>query len=95
MNAYIEVKCFENIQYLHLCRMMLPSFTHIKHYCFKESHEDIHVEVYVQGKLLLKADGKEDYYTKFDNILQSFIERKVHGCHTLSSQADFNLHYDG
>ena len=25
MNAYIEVKCFENIQYLHLCRMMLPS----------------------------------------------------------------------
>ena len=25
MNTYIEVKCFENIQYLHLCRMMLPS----------------------------------------------------------------------
>ena len=49
----------------------------------------------MQGKLLLRADGKEDYYTKFDNILQSFIERKVHGCHTLSSQADFNLHYDG
>ena len=49
----------------------------------------------MKDKLLLKADGKEDYYTKFDNILQSFIERKVHGCHTLSSQADFNLHYDG
>ena len=26
MNNYIKVKCFENIQYLHLCRMMLPSF---------------------------------------------------------------------
>ena len=49
----------------------------------------------MKDKLLLKADGKEDYYTKFDNILQSFIERKVHGCHTLSSQADFNLHHDG
>ena len=23
MNNYIEVKCFENIQYLHLCKMML------------------------------------------------------------------------
>jgi len=96
MNNYIEVKCFENIQYICICvGWYFPPLTQIKHYCFKASHEDIHVEVYVQGKLLLKADGKEDYYTKFDNILQSFIERKVHGCHTLSSQADFNLHYDG
>ena len=26
MNTYIEVKCFENIRYLHFCKMILPSF---------------------------------------------------------------------
>ena len=46
------------------------------------SHEDIHVEVFVKDKLLLTAEGKEDYFQKFGFILQSFIERKVNGFHT-------------
>ena len=60
----------------------------------KDAAEDIHVEVYVKGDLVLIADGKEDYYQQFDDILHSFMERKVQSLHTIK-ESDFTLHHDG
>ena len=48
----------------------------------------------MKGELVLIADGKEDYYQQFDDILQSFIERKVQSLHTIK-ESDFTLHHDG
>merc|ERR1719348_341961 len=41
-------------------------------------HNDVHVEVYVKNKIMIEANGFEDYWQKFANILKSFTdERKV------------------
>ena len=48
------------------------------------AHEDVHVEIYVKEKLAIVANGIDDYYKKFDFILQSFIERDVLGYHVLT-----------
>ena len=53
------------------------------------------MEVYLKDKLMFMADGKEDCYKNLDTILQSFIQRNVQGCHTLSPKVDFTLHHDG
>ena len=53
------------------------------------------MEVFVKDKILVTADGKEDYYKKFHLILQSFIERNVHGFHTLNPNANYTIHHDG
>jgi len=59
------------------------------------SHEDIHVEVYVHDKLILGADGFEDYREKFNNVLQYFKnDRKIDGFHTVTL-ANYTLNIDG
>jgi len=58
-------------------------------------HEDVHVEVYVKEKLRLQADGIEDYRSKFENILQSFVVREVEGIHSILLNHNVTLNYDG
>ena len=53
------------------------------------------MEVFVKDKILVTADGKADYYKKFNFILQAFIDRKVQGFHTLNHNANYTLHHDG
>ena len=60
----------------------------------ESAHEDVHVEIYVKEKLAIVANGIDDYYKKFDFILQSFIERDVYGYHVLTP-ANYTLHTDG
>ena len=64
-------------------------------FIFQPAHEDIYVEVFVKDKLLLSAEGKDDYYKKFNYIFQSFIDRKVDGFHTVGPNANYTLHHDG
>ena len=43
----------------------------------------------------MSAEGKDDYYKKFNYILQSFIDRKVDGFHKVGPNANYTLHHDG
>ena len=53
------------------------------------------MEVYVHDKLILGADGFEDYREKFNNVLQYFKDdRKVDGFHTVTL-ANYTLNIDG
>ena len=66
-----------------------------KYNLIQVSHEDIHVEVYVHDKLILGADGFEDYREKFNNVLQYFKnDRKIDGFHTVTL-ANYTLNIDG
>ena len=60
----------------------------------ESAHEDVHVEIHVKDKLAIVANGIDDYFKKFDFILQSFIERDVYGYHVLRP-ANYTLHTDG
>ena len=59
-------------------------------------HNDVHVEVYVKKKIVLEANGFDDYRQKFANILKSFTDvRKVEGFHTIQPDYNITLNYDG
>ena len=56
---------------------------------------DAYVEVWVKGQLGLTAEGKEDYYNKFRDFMNSFIDREITPIHVIAPNSDFTLHIDG
>ena len=49
----------------------------------------------VKGELGVTTDGKEDYYDKFVEFKQSFIDREIIPIHVFSPKSDFTLYGDG
>ena len=62
---------------------------------FQPADDNIHFEVRVKGELGVTTDGKEDYYDKFVEFKQSFIDREIIPIHVFSPKSDFTLYGDG
>merc|ERR1712018_791798 len=60
----------------------------------KAAHDDVHVERFVKEKLVLVADGFDDYFKKFDAIIKSRNGRGVESFHDLN-EVNYTLHCNG
>lgn len=61
----------------------------------QSSGDNVHVEVRVKGELSVSLDGKEDYHSKFDDFMHSFIDREIIPIHVFSPKSEFTLYGDG